>query len=215
MNAIFLGPPGAGKGTQAKLLRQDHGVVVIATGDLLRKAVRERTPMGLKAQAVMEAGKLVPDDVIFGIVQEHLDRLDGASVLFDGFPRNIAQADRLFEMLEDLGRSLDAVFLFEIDEETVVRRISGRRVCSTCSESFHVDFDPPPPGPVCERGLCEIIQREDDREEVVRDRLAIFHEQTEPLVAYYEETGILHRIDAARGPAEVAAHIRTVLFEPA
>lgn len=215
MNAIFLGPPGAGKGTQAERISAEHDLAHLATGNLLRTAARQRTPMGLEAKRFMDAGDLVPDETLFGIVQEQIDAIGDRGVIFDGFPRNIAQAERLTSMMDEVGRQIDAAVLFVLEEDEAVRRISGRRQCSTCGHTFHVEFAPPPPGPTCVRGTCEIIQRDDDREEVVRDRQRVFREQTEPLVAFYEERGLLRRIDAQRPADDVTEHILAVLLDPA
>jgi adenylate kinase len=212
LNLILLGPPGAGKGTQADLLTEDFGLPHIATGDMLRAAREAQTDLGRLASKYMEAGQLVPDDVVIGVILERLadeDARDG--FLLDGFPRTIEQAAALGAALDAQGRGLTAVLLIDAPDELVVRRISGRRICKKEGHVYHVDFDPPKYPDRCDRDGSELEQRDDDREETVRRRLEVYHDQTEPLIAYYEERGLLRHVDGTRPPAEVHAHIRATL----
>ena len=211
MRWIFLGPPGAGKGTQAARLAERAGVPQIATGDMFRAAVREGTPLGLEAKRYMEAGQLVPDEVTLGLVRERLAQPDcRAGFLLDGFPRTVAQAEGLKDVLAGLGVRLDGVLYFDVPDAVVVERLSGRRVCPACGATYHVRFDPPRVEGRCDRCGAELVQRADDREETVRQRLAVYREQTEPLVRYYREAGLLHTVEADRPIAEVEAAIARI-----
>jgi len=212
LNLILLGPPGAGKGTQADLLAGDFGVPHIATGDILRAAREAQTELGRLASQFMESGQLVPDEVVIGVILERLGQDDARDgFLLDGFPRTLEQADALGHALDGQDRGLTAVLLLEAPDDLVVKRISGRRVCRKEGHVYHVDFDPPKNPGRCDRDGSELDQRDDDREQTVRRRLEVYHEQTEPLVAYYEERGLLRRFDATRPLAEVNAHIRAAL----
>jgi adenylate kinase len=212
LNLILLGPPGAGKGTQAERLVEDFDLPYYATGDILRAAVKGGTELGSKAKEFMDRGDLVPDEVICGVIVERIDSseaLDG--FLLDGFPRTLPQAEALSSALEPLGRRLTAVLSIEVDVEEVVRRLSGRRVCEKNGHPYHVDFDPPKNPGFCDQDGSPLIQRDDDRQETVEHRLTVFHDQTEPLVDYYESQGLLRRFDGSRSPDEVHAHIRATL----
>jgi adenylate kinase len=213
LNLILLGPPGAGKGTQAERLRDDFGLPHISTGDILRAQVAEGTELGSKAKGYMDAGELVPDDVIIGMITERVgegDARDG--FLLDGFPRNEQQADALAEALRGLDRRLTAVLLVDVPDEEVVRRLAGRRVCvKNPSHIYHVDFDPPKHEGVCDQDGARLIQRDDDREETIRRRLEVYHDQTEPLIAYYDRAGLLRRIDGTRDAEEVHDHVRATV----
>ena len=211
LNLIFIGPPGAGKGTQAERLTQDFPLAYVATGDMLRQAVSEGTELGKKADSYMKAGDLVPDDVMIGVALERLqadDARDG--FLLDGFPRTTGQAEALSTQMEKLGRQITAVLALEVPDDEIVRRVSGRRV-SRSGRVYHVDFDPPKHEGRCDIDGSELIQREDDQPEVVRARLAKYHEVTSPLIAYYEERGLLRRFDGTRSPTEVHDHIRATV----
>jgi adenylate kinase len=213
LNLILLGPPGAGKGTQAERLHEDFGLPHISTGDILRAQVAEGTELGREAKRFMDAGELVPDDVIIGMITERLssgDARDG--FLLDGFPRNEQQADALGDALRSLDRRLTAVLLIAVPDDDLVRRLAGRRVCvKNPSHIYHVDFDPPKHEDVCDQDGARLIQRDDDREEVIRRRLEVYHSQTEPLIAYYDRAGLLRRVDGRRTADEVHAHIRATV----
>ena len=212
LNLILLGPPGAGKGTQAERLIEDFGLPHYATGDILRSAVKDGTELGLKAKEFMDRGDLVPADVITGVI---VDRIDSAEALdgflLDGFPRTIVQADELERALGPLGRELTAVLSIEVSDDEVVRRLSGRRVCERNGHPYHLHFDPPKNDGFCDQDGSPLIQRDDDREETIKHRLEVFHDQTAPLIDYYERKGLLRRFDGGRSPEEVHAHIRATL----
>lgn len=212
LNLILLGPPGAGKGTQAERIREDFDLAYIATGDMLRQAVTDGSDLGLRAKAFMDAGELVPDDVIIGVIIERVqgdDARDG--FLLDGFPRTIGQADALGHALDGLGRQLSGVLLIDAPAEEIVRRISGRRVSAASGRVYHLEFDPPAADGVCDADGSELIQREDDKPETVRKRLEVYEQQTAPLVSYYEEQSLLHRVDGTATPSEVHDHIRATI----
>jgi adenylate kinase len=213
LNLILIGPPGAGKGTQAERLRDDFGIPHISTGDILRGQVAQGSELGRKAKRYMDAGELVPDDVIIGMITQRIaegDARDG--FLLDGFPRNIQQAEALGGALSELDRRLTAVLLVEVPDEEVVRRLAGRRVCvKNPNHIYHVDYDPPKHEGVCDQDGARLIQRDDDREEVIRRRLEVYHSQTEPLVDYYDGAGLLRRFDGLRSPDEVHDHIRATV----
>jgi adenylate kinase len=213
LNLILLGPPGAGKGTHAERLHEDFGLPHISTGDILRAQVADETELGMEAQRYMDAGELVPDAVIVGMITERVadgDARDG--FLLDGFPRNEAQADALGEALGGLDRRLTAALLIEVPDEELVRRLAGRRVCvKNPTHIYHVDFDPPKHEDVCDQDGARLIQRDDDTEETIRRRLEVYHSQTEPLIAYYDRAGLLRRFDGRRSADEVHAHIRATV----
>jgi adenylate kinase len=213
LNLILLGPPGAGKGTQAERLAEDFGVPHISTGDMLRAHVAEDTELGRKTKGFIDAGELVPDEVIIGMIVERIDEPDARDgFLLDGFPRNQQQAQALADALANLERQLTAALLFEVPDEDVVRRLAGRRVCvKNPSHIYHVDFDPPKHEAVCDQDGSRLIQREDDREEVIRRRLEVYHAQTEPLIEFYDRAGLLRRVDGRRSSDEVHAHARATI----
>jgi adenylate kinase len=213
LNLIMLGPPGAGKGTQADRLQDDFGLLHISTGDILRAEVSEGSALGLEARRYMDAGELVPDEVIIEMITQ---RIDGGEArdgfLLDGFPRNEEQADALAEALERLDRRLAAALLIEVPDDDLVRRLAGRRVCvKNPSHIYHVEFDPPKHDGICEQDGSRLIQRDDDAEETIRRRLQVYHDQTEPLVDYYDRAGLLRRFDGRRSADEVHAHIRATV----
>jgi len=211
LNLILLGPPGAGKGTQAERLQEDFDIGYIATGDLLRKAVADETELGAAAKAFMDRGELVPDDVIIGVILQCLaDSSCQDGFLLDGFPRTVAQAEALEGDLDKVGRQLTAALLIDAPDDEVVRRISGRRVCPD-GHVYHVDFNRPKHEGACDIDGKRLTQRDDDREDTVRKRLSVYHDQTSPLVQYYEERGALRRFDGTRSPTEVHDHVRATI----
>jgi adenylate kinase len=212
LNLTLLGPPGAGKGTQAERLVDDFELPYYATGDILRAAVKDGTELGKKAKESMDKGDLVPDDLICGVIMEKVDSHEAADgFLLDGFPRNVAQADILKQALESRGRRLTASLLIDVDDDEVLRRLTGRRICTKNGHLYHVEFDPPKNEGVCDQDGSRLVQREDDKPDTVKHRLEVYHEQTSPLIDYYEDEGILRRFDGKRPPAEVHDHIRATL----
>ena len=212
LNLILVGPPGAGKGTQAERLTEDFGLPHYATGNILRAAVADGTELGLRAKGFMDAGELVPDEVIIGVILEALQAPEAADgFLLDGFPRTVPQADALGEALEEVGRRLTAVLLIAVDDDEVVRRLSGRRTCAKAGHTYHVEFDPPEREGVCDTDGSKLVQRDDDQPDTIRRRLAVYHEQTEPLVEYYAALGLLRRVDGDGTPGEVFAAVLDAL----
>jgi adenylate kinase len=213
LNIVLLGAPGSGKGTQAERIIKQHEIPHISTGDILRDAVAKGTDLGAAAKRFMEAGDLVPDDVIIGIMRDRLgEPYAGRGFLLDGFPRTIEQARALDGMLADAGRSLTHVLLLDVPEEELVQRLSGRRMCRGCGANFNVIFKPPKSAGVCDVCGGELYQRSDDNEETVRNRLTVYRRQTEPLVGYYEEHGLVRRFyGGGRGPDEVFAEVDALL----
>ena len=213
LNLILLGPPGAGKGTQAQRLVADFGLTYVATGEMLRDAVRQGTELGQKAKQYMNNGDLVPDEIIVGVTVERIQQPDcGDGFILDGFPRTVEQALALDAELEAHGRQLTAALFVDVPDQEVVRRISGRRQCVKNEQHvYHVEFDPPKHEGVCDQDGARLIQRDDDKPETVKHRLAVYHEKTEPVIGYYEERSILRRFDGSRSPTEVHDHIRATL----
>jgi adenylate kinase len=201
---VLMGPPGAGKGTQAHRLADFHGARLIATGDIFRMNVRMETPLGLKAKSYMDAGELVPDDVVIGMLLEELDRNRDGFVL-DGFPRTIPQAVALEQALGQRGSPLDAVLKFAIPDEIAVARLAGRRTCTQCERTFNVELKPTKVEGICDNCGGELVQRDDDREEIVRHRIEVYHRDTEPLQKFYWERGLLREVDAV-GEVEEITH---------
>ena len=212
MNLILFGPPGAGKGTQAQFLVDSYGVPQISTGDMLRAAVKNQTPLGLKAQVIMQQGGLVSDDIVLGIVEDRLSQDDCRNgFVLDGFPRTIPQADALAQILQRAGRTIEHVVSLEVDTDEIVKRLSGRRSCPACGKGYHVAYDAPKQAGVCDVCGAVLVQRDDDREETVRNRLAVYEQQTAPLKEYYRSQGLLRAV-AGMGPiAEVQSRIAAAL----
>ncbi len=213
LNVILLGGPGAGKGTQAERIVTAYGLPHVSTGEMLRDAAAHGTEMGLAAQRYMKAGELVPDEVVIGVVRDRLAEADtAAGFLLDGFPRTLEQARRLDEMLAVAGRAVTQVVLIDVPEDELVRRISGRRSCGDCGKLYNVHFDPPKVAGVCDVCGGALTQRADDNEETVRNRLAVYRDQTEPLVDYYRQKGVLgEAYGGGKLPDEVFAEVRRML----
>jgi adenylate kinase len=210
LNLILLGPPGAGKGTQASRLTEDFGLPYIGTGDLLREHVDQGTDLGRQAKEYMDGGGLVPDDLVIAMILDKVEEEGDDGFLLDGFPRTVVQADALAEELEKLDRRLTAALLIAAPDEVVIQRLSGRRQCSE-GHLYHVDFDPPKHEGKCDQCGKPLRQRSDDEPDKVRKRLATYHEKTEPLIDYYEERGLLRRFDGTQDKVKVHDHIRATL----
>lgn len=214
MRMVLVGAPGSGKGTQSQRLIERYGIPQISTGDLLRDAVARSTPEGVRAKAAMDAGALVADEIVLGMIRERLAKKDVApGFILDGFPRNLTQAQALSALLAAVGQPLDVVVLFEVDYPELIRRISGRRSCSLCGRVFNIYTSPPGTPPRCDRCSDQppLVQRKDDEESTVRQRLTVYEQQTRPLADYYVAQGLLHVIDANAGVDEVSARLFAVL----
>jgi len=212
MRIVLLGAPGSGKGTQAKKLMADRNIPQVSTGDMLREAVAAGTRFGQKARGIMEAGELVSDDIMLGIISERLQKPDTENgFILDGFPRTEQQALDLEELLDQLGTPLDAAILMEVDFDILMKRLTGRRTCSVTGKLLNVYFSPQEEIDACTRAGGELIQREDDNEETIRNRLGVYREQTEPLVGYYEKRGKLRKVDAQGTIDEVYERLVAVL----
>ncbi|MEV6315916.1 adenylate kinase [Streptomyces sp. NPDC051776] len=217
MRIVLVGPPGAGKGTQAAYLAENLSIPHISTGDLFRANISQGTPLGRQAKEFMDAGELVPDEVTIGMAKDRLEQPDaGNGCLLDGFPRNLTQAKALDQILEEKGIGLDAVLDLEVPEEEVVKRIAGRRTCrNNSAHTFHVEYKPPKAEGVCDECGGELYQREDDSEETVRKRLEVYHEQTEPIIDYYKTQGLVVTIPALGKVAEVTQRAMEALRQQA
>ena len=212
LNLILLGPPGSGKGTQGEELQEDLRLPYYATGDILRAAVKEGTEVGKHAREYMDKGELVSDDVIIGVISERVQGDEAADgFILDGFPRTVPQAEALEAEVEKLGRKMTAAILIETPEEEIVKRLGGRRTCEKGGHVFHVDFNPPKEEGVCDVDGSPLIIRDDDKPEVLQKRLQQYREKTEPLIDYYEDLGILQKVDGTKTPEEVAEQIRGLL----
>jgi adenylate kinase len=211
-NLVLLGPPGAGKGTQADRLITDFDLPYYATGNILREAIASESELGKQAKEIVERGDLVPDDLISAVIEARLDSGEADDgFLLDGFPRTIGQAEMLERALDERGRELTAALLIDAPDEEVVRRLSGRRTCVKNGHVYHVEFDPPKHEGVCDQDGSRLVQRDDDKPETIRNRLEVYHDQTEPLIDWYEQRGLLRRFDGTRTPEEVNSHIRATL----
>ena len=210
---ILLGPPGAGKGTQARMLEEDFGLIQLSTGDLLRSAVAAGTPAGLAAKAVMEAGSLVSDDIVLAVLQDRMAQPDvGKGIILDGFPRTDGQAVALDALLVGAGQKVTAAISLEVDDAAMVDRVSGRSTCATCGEGYHDTFKRPAKEGVCDKcGGTAFKRRADDTAETVRARLQAYHAQTAPLIAYYEGKGVLQRVDAMKDIAAIRGVLHSIV----
>lgn len=212
MRLILVGPPGAGKGTQAEVLTTKLAIPHISTGDMFRKAIKEQTPLGIEAKRYMDSGQLVPDSVTIGLVKERLAQGDCAKgFLLDGFPRTIPQAEALELTLNELGVKLDGVINIDVDRKELMARLTGRRVCSACGATYHVSANPSKAGDICDKCQGELIQRSDDTEATVSNRLSVYDEQTAPLVVYYQGKGLLLNIDGSQPVGDVTRQIFKIL----
>jgi adenylate kinase len=212
MNIILLGPPGAGKGTQAARLQANRGMVQLSTGDMLREAVAAGTPTGLQAKAIMEKGELVSDEIVSALIGERLDSSGGQGAIFDGYPRTQAQAEALDGLLAKRGRRLDYVIELAVDEDALVKRITGRFSCAKCGTGYHDTFKQPRVPGVCDAcGSTEFVRRKDDNEQTVRTRMAEYRAKTEPILPYYEQRGLVRKVDGMASVDEVAAQIDAIL----
>ena len=212
MNIILLGPPGAGKGTQAKRLIEKYGIPQVSTGDMLRAALKAGTPLGLEAKKYMDAGGLVPDSVVIGLVKERIQQPDAVKgYMLDGFPRNVSQAEALDKMLVELGMKIDHVVCVEVPSEELMGRLTGRRTCRACGAGFHVKFDPPKKDGVCDKCNGELYQRDDDNEATVGPRLKTYDEQTKPLIEYYTKLGKLRPVNGVGSMTDILGRITAIL----
>jgi adenylate kinase len=212
LNLILLGPPGAGKGTQAERLVDDFDLPYYATGDILRAAVKEGSELGDEAKSYMDKGDLVPDDLICRVIMERIDKPEAADgFLLDGFPRTVKQAEVLEDALAKRDRRLTAALMVDVPDDEVVRRLSGRRVCTKNGHLYHVEFDPPKNEGVCDQDGSKLVQRDDDKPDTVKHRLEVYHDQTSPLVDRYDDQNLLRTFDGKRSPSEVHDHIRATL----
>jgi adenylate kinase len=213
LNLILIGPPGSGKGTQGERLQEDFRLPYYATGDILRTAVKEGTEVGKQAQEYMDRGDLVPDEVIIGVIAERLQREEASDgFILDGFPRTVPQAEALNAKMSELRREITAVLLIDVPEEEVLRRLGGRRTCEkNPSHIYHVEFDPPKEEGVCDIDGGRLIVRDDDKPEVIKNRLAQYREKTEPLIDYYDERGILNHVDGKQSPDAVEERIHGII----
>ncbi len=214
LNIILLGPPGCGKGTQAKMLTEKYHIPQISTGDILREAVRNRTPLGLEAKTYMDSGKLVPDDVVIGIIQDRLKQPDcEKGFILDGFPRTVVQAEALDDTLKTMGKKIEHAISISVDEEELLRRLTGRRTCRSCGAMFHILFNPPKKEGICDKCSGELYQRDDDKEETIRNRLNVYNQQTAPLIDYYQKKELLRTIEGVGKIEDIFRKIEEVLGE--
>jgi adenylate kinase len=212
MNLILLGPPGAGKGTQAKMMVEAYGIPQISTGDMLRAAVKNQTELGMEAKKYMDAGGLVPDEVVIGLVKERLSEDDCAKgFMLDGFPRTVPQAEELDKVLNGLGKNIDHVVSIEVPNDELMGRLTGRRTCKACGQGFHMVFDPPKKEGACDKCGGELYQRDDDNEATVSNRLKVYEDQTKPLIDYYTGKGSIRPIDGVGGIPEIFERIKGLL----
>ena len=212
LNFVFLGPPGAGKGTQAEIIAKKHGLVKISTGDILREAVKNGTELGKLADGYMKRGELVPDEIMLGLIEEELEKVDKGFIL-DGFPRTVKQAEGLDELLMKKNLSLKSVILLDVPDEEIVKRLSARRVCPNCGAVYNMIYNPPKNDEICDVCGTKLVQRKDDNPETIKRRLAVYREQTAPLIDYYNNKGLLVKINGTGKPEEITRAIEEVIFK--
>ncbi|MBE9503353.1 MAG: adenylate kinase [Proteobacteria bacterium] len=212
MRVILLGAPGAGKGTQSKRLVEKYGIPQVSTGDILRAALKNETSLGLKAKSFMDKGELVPDEVVIGIIEERLAENDcQKGFILDGFPRTVTQADALESVLQDMAQSIETVISMNVEQQELIERLSGRRICSNCGQGYHVKFNAP-----CKNGICDkcgdnLYQRDDDRENTIKERLKVYDNQTSPLINYYNDKGLLSVIDGSGKEEDISDRINSII----
>lgn len=212
MNVVLFGPPGSGKGTQAHFIVERYGIPQISTGDMLRSAVKAKTALGVMAKSVMDAGGLVSDDIVLGLVKERISQVDCASgFILDGFPRTIPQADSLISFMVEIGKKIDFVVSLEVDNGELISRLSGRRTCPSCGKGFHVVYDKPERSGVCDSCGAILVQRDDDSESTVISRLAVYDQQTSALKSYFMDLGVLHSISGTGPIADIQHQIASIL----
>jgi adenylate kinase len=212
VNVILFGPPGSGKGTQAKFIVERYGIPQISTGDMLRAAVKARTPLGNLAKSIMDAGGLVSDEIVLGLVKERVSQKDIASgFILDGFPRTIPQADALISLLDGIGKKIDFVISLDVNNQELISRLSGRRTCPACGKGFHVIYDKPKREEVCDSCGTLLVQRDDDSENTVISRLKVYEEQTSPLKLYFKDLGILYSVSGSGSISDIQSQIRSII----
>lgn len=212
MNVILFGPPGSGKGTQAQFIVERYAIPQISTGDMLRSAVKAKTPLGNIAKSIMDAGGLVPDDVVLGLVKDRVSQADCAfGFILDGFPRTIPQADALISLLDGIGKKINFVISLEVDNEELIRRLSGRRTCPTCGKGYHVVYNKPETEGVCDSCGTVLVQREDDSESTVTNRLNVYEEQTASLKSYFDNLGVLYSVSGSGPISEIQSKICSII----
>lgn len=212
MNIVLLGPPGAGKGTQAKKIAEYYSLPHISTGDILRENISNNTTLGIKAKLYMSRGELVPDELLITIIRDRLSKPDcSKGFLLDGYPRTVPQADALQMILTESNKKLDAVLNIEVEGEELIKRLSGRRVCSSCSASYHIMFNPPGKDEICDICKGKLYQRDDDKPDAIRNRLIVYKRQTEPLIEYYNKKGLLRSVDGGKDIPRIFEEIKKIL----
>ena len=212
MNLILLGPPGCGKGTQAKILIDTYHIPQISTGDILREAIKKESSLGIEAKTHMDQGSLVPDHLVIKIIEERLKQADcNRGFVLDGFPRTVAQAEALDTTLSEMGSKLEYVFSIEVDDGELIRRLTGRRVCRKCGESYHIEFNPPRQEGLCDSCQGKLYQRDDDKEETIRNRLKVYQDQTSPLINFYRRKDVLHSMDGVGSIEEIKERLLTII----
>jgi adenylate kinase len=212
MNIVLLGPPGAGKGTQAKKIAEHYSLPHISTGDILRENISNNTSLGIKAKSYMAKGELVPDELLITIIRDRLSKPDcSKGFLLDGYPRTVPQADALQMILTESNKKLDIVLNIDVDDEELIKRLSGRRVCSSCGMSYHMIFNPPKEDEICDKCKGKLYQREDDKPEAIRNRLIVYKKQTQPLIEYYTRKSLLRTVDGGKNIPEIFEDIKKIL----